>query len=135
MIRPISIADNRKINFKGKIQESVILNKALGKLKPIERAEFNDLKTKAAKVQDGKIFSLCIGCKYSTNKKTGEDEHYYYTQLHESNEKKFFPAEIYKISTAYRRSIFEDCNEKIIATDDSAFARAILNPLREIYNK
>ena len=130
MIRPISFADNRKINFKGQIKETDPLVKALKKFTPQELAEFNELKLKASKISDGRNFFLCMGGKIKT-KEAAKDECHYYTQFYESKEGKYYPAETYRVAKEGWRRL----EEITVSTDDSAFARAILNPLREIYNK
>lgn len=57
-----------KPQFKGKINECDFLKKALTHFNEAELKEFNALKEKMAKVNDGKIYSLLMGSKCGYDK-------------------------------------------------------------------
>ena len=132
-MRVLPINNNyNKPQFKGKIQESNFLKKALTHFKEAELKEFNVLKEKMAKVNDGKVYSLLMGtkCGYDKTNKYSPDVYYRYAQLAANNTAKkmdFYNKEIYQID------IGNGTNIRKLDSDNTAFARAILEPLKKIY--
>ena len=121
-----------KPQFKGKINESDFLKKALTHFNEAELKEFNALKEKMAKVNDGKVYSLLMGCKCGYDKRNNHvtDVYYRYTQLAANNTDRgmdFYNKEIYRID------IGNVGEQRELDSDNTAFARAILEPLRKIY--
>lgn len=76
-----------KPQFKGKINESDFLKKALTHFNEAEIKEFNTLKEKMAKVNDGKIYSLLMGTKCGNDKRNNHvtNVFYRYAQLAANN--------------------------------------------------
>ena len=121
-----------KPQFKGKINESDFLKKALTHFNEAELKEFNALKEKMAKVNDGKVYSLLMGCKFGYDKRNNHvtDVYYRYAQLAANNTDRgmdFYNKEIYQID------IGNGTNIRKLDSDNTAFVRAILEPLRKIY--
>lgn len=121
-----------KPQFKGKINESDFLKKALTHFNEAEIKEFNTLKEKMAKVNDGKIYSLLMGTKCGNDKRNNHvtNVFYRYAQLAANNTDRkmdFYNKEIYQIDIGDWRELRE------LDSDNTAFARAILEPLRKIY--
>lgn len=118
-------------SFKGKIENSTLLKKALLNFTPEELAEFNNLKNKMAKVNDGKVFSVLNGTKFPKNEAPSyKDVFKRYVQLCSKEEDKpieFYNEEFYRNDTGRGLYITEG------KTDTSAFAKAILPPLRKLY--
>ena len=127
----ISVINSNNSVFNGKIEDSTLLRKALLNFNSGELTEFNRLKDKMAKVNDGKVFSVLDGTRFSRN----ETSHYKdifirYVQLSSKEEDKpmeFYNKEVYRTDTGRGLDISEG------TTDKTAFAKAILTPLRRIY--
>lgn len=132
-MRILPINNNyNKTQFKGKINESDFLKKALTHFNEAELKEFNTIKEKMAKVNDGKVYSLLMGTKFGYDKRNGRtiDVYYRYAELAANNPDRgmdFYNEEIYRIDVGNAEA------QRELDSDNTAFARAILKPLREIY--
>lgn len=132
-MRVLPINNNyNKPQFKGKVQESDFLKKALTHFNETELKEFNALKEKMAKVHDGKIYSLLMGTKFDYDKRNNHvsDVYYRYAQLAANNTDRgmdFYNKEIYRIDLGNAEA------QRELDSDNTAFVRAILEPLRKIY--
>lgn len=129
MILPVTVNYTPKYNFKGKIAKTENLNKALGHFTQSELKEFQQLEKKAAKICDGKIFHVILGAETeeNLNSRYYSFNIYHLVQLMD-NDHKFYEKEYYKISESEGNEINE------IASDTSAFAKAIIKPLKDIYH-
>ena len=101
-----------KPQFKGKINESDFLKKALTHFNEAEIKEFNTLKEKMAKVNDGKIYSLLMGTKCGNDKRNNHvtNVFYRYAQLAANNTDRkmdFYNKEIYQIDIGDWRELRE----------------------------
>lgn len=125
MIQPIGLIHNQ-LHFRGKIKETVILKDSMSNFSEKELAEFNTLKNKASKVYDGKELTVYKNSKFAPDSFEKATNIYSIGILDENNE--FLSSEIYKIASSEKIS-----KQKIHSEDKTAFARAILNPLRDLY--
>ena len=121
-----------KPQFKGKINECDFLKKALTHFNEAELKEYKAIKEKMAKVNDGKIYSLLMGSKCGYDKRNNHvsDVYYRYAQLAANNPDRrmdFYNEEIYRID------IGNGNYQRELDSDNNAFVRAILEPLRKIY--
>lgn len=127
----ISKIDSQNNNFKGRINDCIFLKEALSHFNPAELSEFNNLKNKMSKVNDGKVFSVLQGSKFPQDTKyKNRDVFERYVQLaSKENDKpmEFYEPQTYRVDSGSWRHITEG------NTDSSAFAKAILTPLRNIY--
>ena len=117
--------------FKGKFKESQFTQKALTNFNNAELEEFNMLKNRMSKINDGKTFKLLEGtiCSYKNNTDSELEGFIKYAQLYsESTNGKcdFYNKEVYAIEI---KEFFGKENFK----DPKAFVRAILEPLKRIY--
>ena len=132
-MRVLPINNNyNKTQFKGKINESDLLKKALTHFNEAELKEFNAIKEKMSKVNDGKVYSLLMGTKCGYDKMNGRitDVYYRYVELAANNPDRgmdFYNEEIYRIDIGNGNA------QRKLESDNSAFVRAILEPLRKIY--
>lgn len=127
MLQPIGVYN---INFKGQIKQSKYLSTALAQFSEKELVEFKTLHTKAMSVNDGKVYKVLKGCKYKTldSDAFSKTESFYYVGLYDENYKPL-SEEVYEIEVGSGKY------SRVVSTDNNAFVRAILEPLRNLYNK
>ena len=126
MIQPIGGCNTA---FKGQIKSSKYLSMALAQFSEKELAEFNTLHAKAMKVNDGKVYHVLKGCKCKTENLDNftKTEYNHYIGLYDENSKPL-SKEIYEIEVGSWKY------SRVVSTDKNAFVRAILDPLRKLYN-
>ena len=126
MIRPISSVDGFCPAFRGIIKDTPILHKALRHFNQQEKDEFIRLRKQALNVDDGRVFGFYMGHKsleFDKVKRAYQSELNYIGMYEEGKPRKEISEEVVSMRIA---------DETLV--DEGAYARAILKPLREIYN-
>ncbi|GEM_PF-6753937 len=122
MISPVGNVDSCKPLFRGRINNSEVLNKALKNLSEKDYAEFLALREKASKVDDGRVFSFFNSKRYGRNAK-GEIT---------SVSRGFGLMESGKGTISNNVYSFEH-NGKVRIEDERALFKTLIEPLRKIY--